>query len=140
MYGGGRSGYSPHEHLFSRLAGIYPNLPRLRQDITSLLQTIQSLRPNVGVFGSGRNQVQLFYLYGTVPIVFSGATYNIPMTVYFDPPYPSVPPRCFVSPTAGMSIKPRHQHVDHNGMVYLPYLNTWSPYSSTLPELITIIA
>ncbi|KAF4684827.1 hypothetical protein FOZ60_007273 [Perkinsus olseni] len=62
------------------------------------------------------------------------------MTVYFDPPYPSVPPRCFVSPTAGMSIKPRHQHVDHNGMVYLPYLNTWSPYSSTLPELITIIA
>ncbi|KAF4653323.1 hypothetical protein FOL47_010592 [Perkinsus chesapeaki] len=134
------SGYSPHEHLFSRLTGIYPNLSRLRQDITSLLQTIQSLRPNVGVFGSGRNQVQLFYLYGTVPIVFSGATYNIPMTIYFDPPYPSVPPRCFVSPTAGMSIKPRHQHVDHNGMVYLPYLNAWSPYSSTLPELVTIIA
>merc|ERR1740116_707156 len=82
----------------------------------------------------------LLYLHGVIPITYSGATYNIPVTIYFDPPYPSQPPRCFVTPTAGMALKTGHPHVDTGGMIYLPYLNAWSSHRSTLPDLLTIIA
>ncbi|CAJ1356127.1 unnamed protein product [Effrenium voratum] len=99
----------------------------------------------VGRFGFGRadladvfasDGVALFYLYGVLPISYHGNTYNIPVTIYFDPPYPQQPPRCFVTPTSGMALKPNHSHVDAGGMIYLPYLSSWSERSSTLPEMV----
>ncbi|CAJ1421335.1 unnamed protein product, partial [Effrenium voratum] len=84
----------------------------------------------------GVREVALFYLYGVLPISYHGNTYNIPVTIYFDPPYPQQPPRCFVTPTSGMALKPNHSHVDAGGMIYLPYLSSWSERSSTLPEMV----
>jgi len=118
----------------------YQNKSRLRSDVAQLLQTCKTLQPQTGTFqGSGR-QVHLFYLYGVVPITYHGSTYNIPVTIYFDPPYPKQPPRCFVTPTAGMALKPNHNHVDGGGMVYLPYLQNWSESTSQLPQLVSTMA
>ena len=99
-----------------------------------------SLRPNVGVFQTASGNITLFYLSGVVPITYMGNNYNIPVTMYFDPPYPNQPPRVFVTPTADMVIKPNHRSVDMNGRVYLPQLTNWSPYTSSLVEIVGILS
>uniref|UniRef100_A0A0G4FG61 UEV domain-containing protein n=1 Tax=Chromera velia CCMP2878 TaxID=1169474 RepID=A0A0G4FG61_9ALVE len=128
-----------YNNLWSQV-GFYQDVARLRRDVESLLAQMASLKPNVGSFNSNGRQVTLFYLYGTIPIWFSGNQYNIPVTVYFDPPYPTQGPRCFVTPTPTMKIKPRHKHVDQRGMIYLPYLSSWNQHTSSLTELTTMIS
>lgn len=113
----------------------YQNHSRLKNDVAALLKTCQTLQPQIGTFSGPGRQVTLFYLYGVLPITYNGATYNIPVTIYFDPPYPAQPPRCFVTPSQGMALKPAHPHVDSGGMIYIPYLNGWNATSSTLTEL-----
>ena len=68
----------------------------------------------------------LLVLQGTLPIVYGGARFNIPMNVWMPENYPASPPMCFVSPTADMVIKDRHQHVDMEGKCYHPMLSGWS--------------
>merc|ERR1719424_2102926 len=89
--------------------------------------------------GSGRT-VTLLYLAGVIPISYGGATYNIPVTIYFDPPYPRTAPRCFVTPTETMALKQNHPNVDQGGMIYLPYLSTWNQSSSRPSELMAHVA
>lgn len=119
---------------------FYQNTPRLRQDMQTLFYNCSSLRPHVGSFQSPTGTIVLFYLSGVVPITFNGANYNIPVTIYIDPPYPNQPPRVFVTPTADMQIKANHKSVDTNGRVYLPELTRWNPYSSTLVSIIGILS
>lgn len=121
--------------LFAQIP-FYQDVLRLRHDVINLLQGQRSLRPGVNTFrDANNNQLTLFYLHGTVGIAYRANTYNIPMTIYFDPPYPAQPPRCFVCPTADMQIKPHHKHVDSKGMVYSPYLNQWGPHSNCIDLL-----
>ena len=129
------------EQCLSRIP-FYSNVARLRQDIQVLFYNLtnNSLRPNVGVFQTGTGNITLFYLSGVVPITYNGNNYNIPVTIYFDPPYPNQPPRVFVTPTSDMVIKPNHRSVDMNGRVYLPQLTNWSPYTSNLVELVGILS
>lgn len=117
----------------------YAQLQRLRGDVANLLGECSSLKPGAETFSANGRQVKLFYLYGVLPITYGGNTYNIPVTIYFDPPYPAQGPRCFVTPTAGMAIKPNHSNVDAGGMIYMPYLSSWTPQGSNLCELITIL-
>jgi len=118
----------------------YQNKNRLKSDVASLLQSCRTLQPQLGNFSGGGRSVTLFYLYGVLPINYSGSTYNIPVTIYFDPPYPRQPPRCFVTPTTGMALKTSHANVDAGGMVYVPYLAEWNESRSTIPELIGILS
>ncbi|CAE8589745.1 unnamed protein product, partial [Polarella glacialis] len=117
----------------------YQQRDRLRSDAVQLIRSCHTLVPQTGNFSGNGRSVTLFYLYGVLPITYSGNTYNIPVTIYFDPPYPRQPPRCFVTPTAGMALKSQHPNVDQGGMVYLPYLSSWSESSSTLPELVRLL-
>lgn len=117
----------------------YAQQQRLRGDVAALLQECSSLKPGADTFSANGRQVKLFYLYGVLPITYSGNTYNIPVTIYFDPPYPVQGPRCFVTPTAGMAIKPNHGSVDAGGMIYIPYLTSWTSQGSNLRELITVL-
>mmetsp|Transcript_58637 Transcript_58637/g.113127 ORF Transcript_58637/g.113127 Transcript_58637/m.113127 type:complete len:384 (+) Transcript_58637:2-1153(+) len=126
------------DEVLRRLPARYSEKGRLRNDVAALLRQCQTLQPVVGTFSSGGRSVCLFYLHGVLPINYNGASYNIPVTIYFDDHYPKVPPRCFVTPSEGMALKPQHSMVDSGGMVYLPYLSNWSPHSS-LAELITLI-
>jgi len=45
---------------------------------------------------------------------------------------------CYVEPTKDMYIKPKHPHVDSNGLVYSPYLNKWNE-RSTLSEFVVFM-
>lgn len=118
----------------------YENRDRLRNDVANLLKTTHTLQPAQQQFEGGGRKVTLFYLFGVLPINFKGATYNIPVTIYFDPPYPRGPPRCFVTPSQGMALKAKHPHVDTGGMITVPYLNSWTAHNSSLAEMTTIIS
>ena len=64
-------------------------------------------------------------------LIFTGVTYNIPLTIWLRPNHPYVPPMVYVTPTRDMGIQPS-QFVDTNGVVYLPYLNEWKVVSDSL--------
>lgn len=127
------------EQNLSRIP-FYQNVGRLRQDLKTLFYNCGTLRPNVGVFQASSGNITLFYLSGVVPITYQGANYNIPVTIYIDPPYPNQPPRVFVTPTSDMVIRQNHQSVDANGRVYLPQLTQWSSANSNIVSIVAILS
>jgi len=120
----------------------YRDKGRVRSDCVNLIQNLRSLHPKLGnhISSDGHN-LRLFMLNGTIPIHFSGATYNIPVEFVLPLNYPISPPQVFVRPTENMTIKPQHRHVGSDGMIYLPYLNQWNARTSNpLCELAAIMA
>lgn len=85
--------------------------------------------------GEAGRPVQQLYLTGTIPVQYGGATYNIPIVIWIPSAYPMAPPAPYVAPTPNMIIKANHRHVDHQGVVYLPYIQSWSPARSNLVTL-----
>ena len=63
------------------------------------------------------------------------AGYYVPLAVFLRADHPQNPPVCIVTPTPDMMIKPNHNHVDVQGVVYLPYLHTWSAGASSVIEV-----
>jgi len=116
----------------------YENRAALRNHVVNLLQSTPTLVPAAQEFRSPGKTATLFYLGGVLPINYKGATYNIPVTIYFDPPYPRGPPRCFVTPSGSMALKQPHPNVDAGGMITVPYLNSWNQ-RSLLTELIPAV-
>lgn len=114
----------------------YQNRQRLGQDLTQLFRVYSTLQPMTGTFTGGGRSATLFYLYGVLPIQYRGGNYNIPITIYFDPPYPRQAPRCFVTPTDNMAVAPNHPNVNSGGLFNAPVLQGWNEHSS-LTELIS---
>ena len=71
-------------------------------------------------------------LHGVVSMPYKSSSYNIPMSILVPFSYPQRPPYLFVLETSAVAIKPQHPPVGPNGMVYLPYLHSWAPSTSTL--------
>ena len=78
----------------------------------------------------------LISLDGTIPIIFSGQQYNIPVNIWIVENFPYMCPVCYVTPVAGMKIKPRHPHVDPQGLIYHPYLSEWNMEVSHVLDLV----
>ena len=70
----------------------------------------------------------LVQLLGTLPVIFRGSTYNIPISIWVPHQYPSQPPIAFITPAKDMMIRPGN-HVDLAGRCYHPYLANWIHYS-----------
>mmetsp|Transcript_95792 Transcript_95792/g.256008 ORF Transcript_95792/g.256008 Transcript_95792/m.256008 type:complete len:441 (-) Transcript_95792:242-1564(-) len=104
----------------------YQNHPVVARDVRRLQQRFSALMPRVRSINNQGTTLKLLYLDGTIPITYKGGQYNIPVTVYLDPPYPAVPPRCFVTPTSTMGIKPNHPCVSAEGRVGLSAINDWN--------------
>lgn len=75
------------------------------------------------VFNDGSSK-ELVNLQGTIPVIYKGTTYHIPVCIWIVDTHPSNAPMCYVKPTADMHIKVS-RFCDHNGKVYLPYLHDW---------------
>eukprot|EP00727_Mastigamoeba_balamuthi_P005736 m51a1_g1782 putative tumor susceptibility gene 101 protein (1029) ;mRNA; r:346341-351975 len=111
----------------------YADFGRVRSDVINVLRSYPSLKP--APIPSTRGGMVLG-LTGTIPIVYKGGQYNIPVRVCVTEAYPQRPPEAFVQPTPGMVIVDRHPHVDSAGVVYLPYLNTWQAQACSLAGLV----
>uniref|UniRef100_A0A3P9Q359 Zgc:123278 n=1 Tax=Poecilia reticulata TaxID=8081 RepID=A0A3P9Q359_POERE len=66
----------------------------------------------------------LMSLTGTIPVVFSGKTYNIPICVWIQQNYPNSPPICYVKPTREMTVV-KGKYIASDGEVTIPYLKDW---------------
>ncbi|XP_006142534.1 ubiquitin-conjugating enzyme E2 variant 3 isoform X2 [Tupaia chinensis] len=71
------------------------------------------------------SQKELLNFTGTIPVMYQGNTYNIPICFWILDSHPFAPPICFLKPTANMGISVG-KHVDAHGRIYLPYLQNWS--------------
>lgn len=81
------------------------------------------------------SQKDLLNFTGTVPVMYQGHTYNIPIRLWILDSHPFAPPICFLKPTANMGISVG-KHVDAQGRIYLPYLQNWSHPKSVIVGLI----
>ncbi|KAL0639107.1 Suppressor protein stp22 of temperature-sensitive alpha-factor receptor and arginine permease [Maublancomyces gigas] len=99
------------------------------RNVAATLYQFPTLSPRTEVYTheDGRPQL-LIHLSGTLPVVFRGATYNIPLTIWLPHEYPKKPPMVFVTPAKDMLIRPGN-HVDPSGRCYHPYLANWVNYS-----------
>ncbi|XP_054555374.1 ubiquitin-conjugating enzyme E2 variant 3 isoform X2 [Talpa occidentalis] len=81
------------------------------------------------------SQKDLLNFTGTIPVMYHGNTYNIPIRLWILDSHPFAPPICFLKPTANMGISVG-KHVDAQGRIYLPYLQNWSHPKSVIVGLI----
>ncbi|KZV34996.1 protein with unknown function [Dorcoceras hygrometricum] len=109
----------------------------IRQHLLHLTEAYPSLQPKTAVFNhnDGRT-VNLLQADGTVPMSFQGVTYNIPVLIWLMEAYPRQVPFVLVNPTRDMIIKRPHPFVSPNGVVSIPYLQTWVFPGSNLVELV----
>lgn len=119
-----------------RTVDCYRNVTRVRNDVLMCTTQMRNLVPKVEkLMHNNGMESRLLVLGGTVPMVYAGAQYNIPVEIYISEPYPDAPPRCYVRPTREMELKMGHRHVDREGLVYLPYLHEWNARTHNLLEL-----
>eukprot|EP01083_Nonionella_stella_P079460 218062_1 len=119
----------------------YPERNAVLRAVEDVLQQLPSVRPKASTYVSDTGvQSTLLQLSGTIPIQFRGNQYHIPITIWITEAFPTHPPLCYVTPTANMSIKPRHKHVDAQGMVYLSYLHQWNRNTSDLINLVAVMS
>ena len=78
----------------------------------------------------------LMALVGTIPIVFKGGIYHIPVEIVVCESFPFEAPLCFVRPVVGMEIKRHHKYVSADGSVNLRYLSCWQPDSHRIATLV----
>ncbi|CAL5400772.1 unnamed protein product [Camellia sinensis] len=108
----------------------------IRQHLVSLSESYPSLQPKTATYthNDGRT-VNLLQADGTIPMLFHGVTYNIPVALWLMESYPRHPPLVYVNPTRDMIIKRPHPFVNPSGLVSTPYLQNWVYPSSNLLDL-----
>lgn len=128
-----------HEAFLRGALSKYHYSDIAKRDILNAFQNFTGLRPKLDtyVFNDGSRK-ELLCLEGTVPVVYRGNTYNIPLCLWLMDTHPYNPPVVYVKPTATMRIMPG-KHVDANGKVYLPYLHEWKHPQSDLLGLIQVL-
>jgi ESCRT-I complex subunit TSG101 len=109
----------------------YPSLsPRTdvysTQPSPALALRAQLTTPATAAFPNGTSAL-LLHLSGTIPVLFRGATYRFPISLWVPHAYPREPPLVYVTPTETMMVRPG-QHVDPQGQVYHPYLVGWPTF------------
>ncbi|KAJ2493281.1 suppressor protein stp22 of temperature-sensitive alpha-factor receptor and arginine permease [Coemansia sp. RSA 2050] len=120
--------------LLENTRNRFHNPQRVYGLVVSALSEFRSLQPKLAEYVSEDKRRQaLLCLHGTLPVVFNGATFNIPVVFWFPQRFPEHPPLAYVTPTRTMVVKVS-KHVDERGRVYHPYLADWSD-TSVLGEL-----
>lgn len=110
-----------------------------KREVLNVIQQHKSLsfKFESFIFNDG-SCVELVNMEGTVPVLFKGSSYNIPVCIWLMDTHPTNAPLCFVKPTSDMAIKVS-KCVDYNGRIYLPYLHEWKSGNSNLLKLIRIM-
>lgn len=130
---------SNFESALKNYLNKYKNPDLARRDVSHALQQYRDLRPSLEpfVFNDGTTQ-HLVQLEGTIPVMYKGNTYNIPIQLWILDSHPYNPPMVFVRPTNNMQIK-AGRYVDMNGKVDMPFLREWRWPKSDLVGLIQIL-
>ncbi|KAI0336448.1 UEV-domain-containing protein [Cubamyces sp. BRFM 1775] len=103
----------------------YPNSDLVYAHTDAVLARHPTIRPKTDVYtyDDGRTQL-LLCLHGLLPIVFRGASYNIPIAVWVPREYPRSPPIAYVVPTSDMLVRPGPD-MDTSGRCLIDYVRNW---------------
>lgn len=104
-------------------------------------KTRQKLRFNFFLLNGCNFHSLMRYLFfrapGTIPVLFRGDVYHIPICIWLPDTYPVEAPICYVAPTATMRIEVS-ESVSKGGQVRLPYLDKWDHFQSNLRTLVEV--
>jgi hypothetical protein len=119
----------------------YPgeNRPRLRNDLVAIPQYYPSLVPGIVNFADQGSMLTLCCLDGTLPIIFKGNSYNIPIRVILPRVFPLAAPYVYVIAVDGMVVKP-NKYANPDGGVKHDYLTNWNPRTSGIGELLNLLS
>lgn len=118
----------------------YRDSERTIRDVDAALHMYSSLKPKMDTYTYDNGHTQLLLcLYGTIPITYRSAGYNIPIAFWVPSDFPLIPPIPYVKPTRDMLIRPG-KYVDVSGLCYHPYRASWkdSPDQHSLVQLVAI--
>ncbi|KAI0664890.1 UEV-domain-containing protein [Cubamyces menziesii] len=104
---------------------IYPNSDLVYAHTDAVLTRHPTIRPKTDVYtyDDGRTQL-LLCLHGLLPIVFRGASYNIPIAVWVPREYPRSPPIAYVVPTSDMLVR-AGPDMETSGRCLIDYVRNW---------------
>ena len=140
---GGGGNHATVGKLMLRLSGIYREPSRVTNDATSLLNSTQGqhLRPDIcDLLQNDGSTMRGLRLSGTIQMIYRGNAYHIPIDLHIPPNYAIRPPIIYVRPVSSMMIKQGHKHVGADGMVYMPYLHSWSPRTHNLIDTVSAMS
>ncbi|MEQ2159164.1 hypothetical protein GOODEAATRI_019782, partial [Goodea atripinnis] len=80
---------------------------------------------------------KLVHLSGTLPVLYQGSQYNVPVCIWLHETHPASRPRCFVCPSVSMVINLSCPYVDSSGTITLDGLKNWTPGVSNLSLLLS---
>ncbi|XP_072241224.1 tumor susceptibility gene 101 protein [Leuresthes tenuis] len=128
-----------------RKGSIHKRIPKkyLRKHVAHEIQVaityFKNLVPVMDrfVYNDGTRK-DMVCLTGTVPVLISDKTYNIPINLWIEENYPQVAPICFLKPTREMMIV-RGKYVSSNGEIQMPYLEQWNNGECDLVSLLQVM-
>ncbi|BFU24190.1 tumor susceptibility gene 101 protein putative [Entamoeba histolytica] len=104
---------------------------RVRVEITSVMQYYK-FSATVRTYADG---IILASLVGTIPIVYRGSQFCLPLCIMYPYDYPLSPPLFFTDPTPEMEVVPGHPYAMPNIVICHPILDRWSENVNTLSVL-----
>ncbi|RUS14556.1 UEV domain-containing protein [Endogone sp. FLAS-F59071] len=108
---------------------------RTLRDVDAVLQMYNSLKPKMDTYTYDNGHTQLLLcLYGTIPITYRSAPYNIPVAFWVPTDYPHFPPIPYVKPTSNMLVRPG-KHIPK----LLTHVHILAPQTHNIVELISIL-
>ncbi|KAJ1918144.1 suppressor protein stp22 of temperature-sensitive alpha-factor receptor and arginine permease [Mycoemilia scoparia] len=117
---------------------MFANSGPVLAQIGEVTKEYPGLKPAVDTFVDKNGIRQdLICLKGTIPIVYNGSTFNIPIIAWLPREFPAISPRCFVKPTENMIIINSY-YVDLTGKIFHKYISEWpsDPSTKTLKGLV----
>ena len=124
---------SPVYYLQKVLSECQYDPPRrqfLYDDLSRLLKVYPSLSARVSFPQSNMFRASILEVYGTIPVLYQGATYNIPIQILYPPGYPTPAPLLRVTPTPEMTVRPS-EHTHQDGTANFDILRRWTPQCTT---------
>lgn len=115
---------------------VYRDIVHIRVAVGSLPDKYSVLKPQCRRFEFQGRQCCLFMLHGSLP--HPTLKHGVPVTIYFDPSFPTSAPRCYVSPFGSMALVPGHSYVHAFGRISTTLLDGWqasSPLEKVLSEV-----
>ncbi|XP_047224334.1 E3 ubiquitin-protein ligase RNF31 isoform X3 [Girardinichthys multiradiatus] len=108
------------------------------KDLQSVRARFPDLRLCVDFYCFPNNEKRkLVHLSGTLPVLYQGSQYNVPVCIWLHETHPASRPRCFVCPSVSMVINLSCPYVDSSGTITLDGLKNWTPGVSNLSLLLS---
>ncbi|KAL7402246.1 hypothetical protein ABVT39_011872 [Epinephelus coioides] len=116
----------PHEETIKKMLPKTYLRKHVASEISMVLTHFKNLVPTMDryVYNDGATK-DLMSLTGTIPVMYSDKTYNIPVCLWIEETYPQTAPICYVTPTREMMLI-SGKFISKNGEVMLPYLEEWN--------------